>query len=606
MRRFLVTAVAAVSVATPSVAHASTVLSTSDVVSTSSLSDLTTTINATQAQLAQTYCQFAAPKAVSMSAATAVTHATAYLDRHSTRAARQAFAHSPAAATEHRALAAAADAQAAARPTAVLAALLRARRLAPHDPMPDISLAPVLTDLKLPNEALALLTAAAELAPPAHTPWSLPISALIATNRGYALLALRRWSAAAAVLSSAVNAAPLLGEAKLDLAEAELCTKKPKAAARMIFFGVRRSPTVAGDMVQGGDGTPAPTRAGLDVTHGATIVLPTFAYPADMAEGSGMYDDFSTLTTDATHREISLDAQMSQLATQLYNELQHVGPATRRRVNDLMAVAGEAELDPTVKPLDRSRQKLWDESHTYQVQVTGQATDCSGGENLHDAWTKVVAQLDTATRQEISAAYGLATAVGAYVQQPTAHQLIQLQASSAAQSLWVLLLQQASALTQWDAACASSSTPADPVTDPTDRRGNSAKCPSGLAGRSWSVDLGVASVLLDCDSVSLEVATEGWIGAFGSVSHNFRDGSTTIFAGPRATAGAGGGWGPNVSFKDGLYLTFDSSGAIQDVGARVEAGSAIGAGPAGGVGFTGDSMNFTFVGASPIGSAYAH
>lgn len=105
-----------------------------------------------------------------------------------------------------------------------------------------------------------------------------------------------------------------------------------------------------------------------------------------------------------------------------------------------------------------------------------------------------------------------------------------------------------------------------------------------------------------CDSVSLEVGSEGWIGLFGNVSHNFRDGSTTIFGGPRFIANAGAGWGPNVTFKDALYLTVDSSGLPQSLGARVETGSGIDLGPAGGVSFNGDSMNFSFAGASPIGT----
>jgi hypothetical protein len=106
--------------------------------------------------------------------------------------------------------------------------------------------------------------------------------------------------------------------------------------------------------------------------------------------------------------------------------------------------------------------------------------------------------------------------------------------------------------------------------------------------------------------VAAEIDTGGFIGAFGNVSHNFVNGSTTIFAGPRAKANPGP-WGPNVTFKDGLYMTFDASGQVQDMGARVEKGSEFLSGPAGGVTFSGDSMNFSVAGvASAVTTNFAH
>lgn len=590
---------------TPIAASASQVTSLSDGFGTPSLPSLITEVQAELPYLQTLYCGTAAAARHTLTLATALRNANTYVVRHSTRAARRAFANSRSARTERGSLAAAAAASAANAPVGALDALLHAHHLAPRDPMPLINAAPVLTAAKKPNEALALLAAAAKLPAPAHQPWGLPTRALIANNRGYALLALNRWADATTTLEAAKKAAPQLAEAELNLAVADVCANKPAAAARMMFFGVRRDPSVAGDLVEGESSYPTPTQAHIDITHGAKITLPTYSWPKDMATGNAMAQAVEHDMVAAEQRELNLINKENQLSAQLGNELQNANAATRHRTQNLVAIARFAGVDPTLSSLSDAADALDLRLEDLSSTRLGQAADCSGGGSTHSMWVGLLNKYDAALRSYIKASYQLETAAGANLRNSTAHQLVMTNASDWAQSHVVLLLQQANFLTMWDDQCTPKVGPgdSDPVNDPTDKRPPSPSCPTGLQGKGWQLNIGPVQVSVDCETVAAEIDTGGWIGAFGNASHNFRDGSTTIFAGPRAKANPGP-WGPNVNFKDGLYMTFDSSGQVQDMGARVETGSEINLGPAGGATFSGDRMDFSIVGAVPSAAQF--
>lgn len=604
--RRLLCAVGAAVLVVPVAADASSVTSLSDTVSTPSLPSLTSLVRSESGYLQSLYCKAPAQKRSTLTLAAAVERAKSYVANHSSAAARHQFARTSAAKSERGSLTAGTTAAAADSLVGALNAFLHAHALAPRDPMPLIDSAPLLTDASKPDEALAFLAAAAKLRPPAHQPWGIGTGALIANNRGYALLALNAWKDAQTALTEASKAAPQLSEARLNLAVADLCRNQPSAAARMMFFGARRDPGVTQDLVTSKSGTPTPTQAGIDVLHGKTITLPTYTWPQDMTAGNAMAIGVRDEMVAVESREDDLITQVNQLEQQLTSQLQTANSATRRRTNDLVMVAEQAIVDPTIAPLSDKRLALEQQLDDISTQVLGQQAICSGGSSLHSNWLGLLEQYDKAVRAEVGAEYRLETAAGASLRSGTAHELVMTHASEWAQTLLAGLLQQANFLTMWDDQCTPDIQPGDgdPTDDPTDNRPPSAACPSGLDGRGWQINLGPVQVSLDCNTIGAEIDTGGWIGAFGNVSHNFRDGSTTIFAGPRAKANPGA-WGPNVNFKDGLYMTFDSSGQVQDVGARVETGSEINLGPAGGATFSGDSMNFSVVGALPSGSLFA-
>src|SRR5579875_2966577 len=115
MRKILVAALTAVvTMSVPAVASATSVISTNDLVQTESLQQLTQSVTGSQSSLQQQYCSFAAPKARTLSTSVALQHAGTYLNKHSSAAARRAFANSRFAKTEQHAIAASANALAAA------------------------------------------------------------------------------------------------------------------------------------------------------------------------------------------------------------------------------------------------------------------------------------------------------------------------------------------------------------------------------------------------------------------------------------------------------------------------------------------------------------
>ena len=123
-------------------------------------------------------------------------------------------------------------------------------------------------------------------------------------------------------------------------------------------------------------------------------------------------------------------------------------------------------------------------------------------------------------------------------------------------------------------------------------------CPSGLIGPDFSINLLIISFSVNCEEVSVEGELgEGWLNGFVNVSHNFKTGSNTIYAG--AQAGVKINAGPlsgGASARGGVYVTFGSDGGVQDVGVRGETSSAATIGPVT-ASISGPSTSISFAGA---------
>ena len=582
--------------ATPASARASNVYSFSDSYVGQSRSLLPVTLSTQRDE----YCKFRAPKATRLGLKKALRNAERVVKKHSSGKARRKLAHSQQTRSENGALATAATATAAGRPYAALDALLRAHSLAPHDPVPLVGAAPLLVDAKLPNEALALLGSAAHLKEPKQSPFGVPGKAVLENNRGFAELALGKWQRAASSLKKASHLSPLLAEAKTNLAHADLCMKKDDQAVKMLFFGARRSPSLGKDLYGDSDGGMVgdPSTAGLDVSHGVKPQLPVYRFPATAEEGNYMNPIVLQMTRDSNAQGIAYSDQEGAINRRLMPRLRTMPPAKRRRLQGLIATVGQP--GPAAQELlDRASEA---ETHLDDWESThlGQGADCGS----RGQWLTLLEHYDGLERAYMKEAYFEATGVAANIADPDAHQLAMLYAKDMLQGGLSGLLQHEYMLTILDSRCAPDKTPLDPVEDATDRRPSSPPCPTGLGAPGFGglqVTFPFGQFTVDCENVAFELDAGAFIGLFGNVSHNFRNGSTTIFAGPRGKANPTG-WGPNVTFKDGLYLTTDSAGNFTDVGARVETGAEITAGGTGQA-FNGDSMNFSFAGVSPIGSA---
>ena len=108
-----------------------------------------------------------------------------------------------------------------------------------------------------------------------------------------------------------------------------------------------------------------------------------------------------------------------------------------------------------------------------------------------------------------------------------------------------------------------------------------------------------AEVEVNCERVKVELAASvlglqdyAWLGAFAQLEYNAHTGKTTVFAGPK-----GGVSIPGTAFggsaKDGVYITFDSEGDVDDVGLRFTAEGSASGNPV--AIKSGETMDFSFV-----------
>ncbi len=149
---------------------------------------------------------------------------TRQLNGSSSAKARKAFAASAAARSVVNAGTAVFGALADSRPWAAIDAALRMQALDPKDADPLISLAGLADAQNLPQDALALLSAAAKLPAKAKAPMGISVQAVASNNRGLAVLLLGHPKQAISLLQSAFHTAPDLAEARLNLDAAQQCS----------------------------------------------------------------------------------------------------------------------------------------------------------------------------------------------------------------------------------------------------------------------------------------------------------------------------------------------------------------------------------------------
>lgn len=510
-----------------------------------------------------------------------------------------------------RSLAAAAGALTAGRPVAALAALRRAHGLKPKDQRPLVGLSTVMSQLGRPRAGLAFAEAARRAEAPKHAPFGTPPRALVANARGYALLGLGRWSAAETALKPAVTSAPLLTEARHNLAHAQLCQggdagARAAAAGRTAAPAARRAGpaknVVRNPAEDGGPVIEQPVAADwLDLSRGVEPTLPTWPVPQSEAEASALWDGLRARWKGASDRVGATSAEIQAMAPAVGAEIAPLSPGTKARLSAIRTAMIRPELDPSLRD-------VWTRFGATGETLRDIATRYGSGQGGHTCgaygeWKAAYQAYETTGREWARGQYRYMTAVAANAGSPRYHASLQAQARQSLAVVLASLQQQASYLAEHGWRCHAASTPAaDAGQDRLDTP-DAGACPAGLKGVSFRLKLPVVQVAVSCESVSLEVDSGTWIGAFANVSHNVRKGETTVFAGPRAKLTTPGPFGSNAGVKDGLYVTVGNDGSIRDVGARVSTSVSLASGPAS-VAFTTTTMDFSFVGVSPIATVF--
>jgi hypothetical protein len=516
------------------------------------------------------------------------------------------FTHSKAGHGEVRALAAAAGALGAGKPAAGLAGFLRAHQLTPKEAIPLIDAAPLLSEAGQGRAALALLDAAAHLKAPKTDPLGISWRAIALNNRGQALIVAHKFGAAEKALTAARKAAPLLREARQNLALAYDCDGKQSQATHMMFLAVRRQQFPGSDFVDISTGDPfgqLDESEVLDTSRGATLTLPALIFPKTMDEGVAQRDTNFALQHDIVwSQEPAIQAQITADNRALDAQLANATSATKRRTQEIISAPVYAMLGSRMTELRNKTLAIQSQMHDIQLQGESQAGCANAG--LHGQWLSALQNYDAAQRTYAAAEYKLETALAANLKNSAAHKVMLDQARLNATQNFFSLVAEQGFLDSYDSICDTNIVPSASTVDSgqTDTPPSPA-CPSGIVGPGFTVNLLVFAFSVTCEEVKGRVTIgSGWLNGFVSVSHNFRNATNTIFAGPQV--GAKIDTGPfegGVTARGGIYATFNVDGSIADVGLRAEssAGAKIeyGGEKVGGVSIAGPSASISLAGA---------
>ncbi len=526
------------------------------------------------------------PKTKTVSKAAALRTIDTYLGKHTSNKARKKFKRSTAYKTPNQAMAAATIGVARRKPTLTVTALRRAHDLRPKSPTPLTNLAPTLTDLGMPNEALALLKQARKRKPVKRPAFGIPSRAVIDNNTAYALLALGKWKPAARAATAAIKGSPLLSEAQTNLALAELCAGDTGKAARAAFSGARRQGKTKFDLVMPGPTKDAPTRLPgpeiLQLGKGQQPTIPTYRY---RVPGMKVHPQMLAQTTEAIAWYQARQQDVVKTSTAYARHLQTLSPLTKRLTEDLVAALDS--IDPDV-------QRLADVALVKQARLGDYVKVGQGGitEAQCGAYHGALLDWDKAWRNYTSAHYQRATALARELKAPAAHEF----------ALAVARRKLAGSILLFGTTGANYTGVCDPAAQPPAARddvvdGELAAYGAGACAETpivFSLAIKVISLQVDCENVKVHIEGGGpFVNPFAYVNVNSRTGDVTIVAG--GSVGA-----PIRGFKvggpqSGAYVTFGRDGAV-DAGWRTSPGVSVGPGSgAGSVGVSGGDFDISFV-----------
>ncbi len=520
------------------------------------------------------------------------------------------------------------------RPQAALAALLLAQEKAPGDRMVLINLAGLLASLGMPEEALALLDEAEKGRGLLPSPMGIPGRAIAQNNRGFAMIMLKRCAEAEAPLREAMNASPLLSEAARNLALVLAILGQEEEAKKVLYFGVWRSrgtlePARSNEEPESGTPGEQPNlapktpsevsktllnarlrrsiREVFDLSAGLGTNLPAIHHPVNADEAKGFQEMVRRRTPQFRNRLMELTQEHARLKSEVRDRPKTLSRWLSERILAIIegyAAHRSAEVEALIEIRKRVEKKAHAASLAGHEKIRGQqrALDPLLPHNTRKARIKgfydeyvdeiheTAVRLEGALREEWSAKYHDLTGLAANLKDPSYHALAVNHIRKEEAGAYSRLLGAIGTLYSGYMSKKDLPDGEEPGEDEVPN------CPDRLKGQGLEGDLKLFSVSLSCDTVEVQIQTEGWLGAFAKVEITTSD--FTVMAGPTASGELFGGGG---SVEDGIYLTVGQEG-VKDVGFRVTFERSLEIAP--GLKFTTefDSMDFSFVPSAPLPS----
>ncbi|MDO9455974.1 hypothetical protein [Nocardioides sp.] len=486
-------------------------------------------------------------------------------------------------------------------PGLALAALLRAAELEPTIATHLIDAAAIATSVGMPNEAIALLDAAAQRTyrKPAL---GIPVQTIAAVVRGQALVMTGRLAEARPWFVAARHAAPVLTEADAGLATVEACSGRTAVAGRFVESSRVRTHT---ETPQGQDPVEIDPTTHVDLTKGRPTPLrnlPIGQTPTTLVGLRQTYLDVLNDTTGevgrhqarvdaATARLEAADANSSVAERLRRSSLVHLGQSTTNG----RAEAIEAEIEQVKDRLRTISEEFWDEANDFHgpgvfptIREDAVAA-CAGSQDrdcaedfivgqcrpalvdAHGRWRSAMGRLDTLSAEHLDIVSRLRSSIAANLDEPSAHELVLLGIAALERQHYDQLAHEA---LLWASAAATFADlcvePAPGTPEPTEDAPDVESqdpCTPGVAAIAFKTKLGPAEIKINCEKIQQELSAEvlPFLSAFGEVSYDFRAGAITVVVGAKTKVGGGPLEG---SFKSGAYVKVGQDG-VQDVGWQV-------------------------------------
>ncbi len=495
-------------------------------------------------------------------------------------------------------------------PVGAVAALIAAYRVAPKTATVLRDLGAVLAQLGRPTDALALFAQADKVGGNVARPMGISETATELNDRGFALLEMRQWKQAGTLLAKAVKAAPLLAEAKLNLGVALMCQHKNAQGAKMIFAGARRTPLAKYD--DQGNETVPPAGKVIDVSQGHAGSWPAFGFPQDM---QGVITDGDTFKVFYQHYFNAAQADTDKGGALLGPGLTGMPAISIARINNLEKMVGDGvaggwaslrtkALAAQTKANDFLNATFGSDGTATVELETLKAGPCGQDKAAmmsfltsqtaafhHDmvAWV-------TAQRALWAAQSRWGTAIYANIANPDINKAEALELDFTKEAYLYDIM---SELWSWDdeagLALEQVESEVPPLvcpdtfgpdqSPPGTTLDHIVKCPEDLARASYSLSLGIFSISVTCEKVTLG-ASEPGLGPFARLTVTSA-GDVTVMAGVKA----GVSLGPvSAGVEAGAYLTMHGN-TVTDVGITASASAGASEGP---ISLSGPSAGATF------------
>jgi len=483
---------------------------------------------------------------------------------------------------------------------AVVAALLEALALDPENPLALSDLAAALAAAGLCSEAIAVADVALPKSKDKLGPLGIPIAAIALNARGFALLRQGKPLEALPALRRAVAlAGPIGSDAAFNLALALKETKEEEEAKKVFLMAcwrqsVDRFCMTGGRTPKAGDPprspfdrgvtTREPAAVAFDLSKGKEGKFPTFRQPQNVRQFKAFEIFYKREEKDYLEFKQKFQAWTAARA----KETPGTTPADKRAhmvVQYVELIDDDPDIAPLFEAMNKGGEDLAEQFKRIMKPVQAKVIEIvkSGGSEreiqakLLESANSVINEVngpcnsfDDLLRKYWAKSYRYQFGLAANIKSPLWHERASGRIRLMQHTVWFRLVKTCYDL--YNIVYGAHSSPKETAGDlelpehgPEEEE--PPECPHGLEGASLEYGFAPLSITVSCESLGVELSTEGMLQGFASVDFSWK-GKITVFAGAKAEVDTKG-MPLGFTARSGVYMTCDQHGTMEDFGGRV-------------------------------------